>query len=73
MDRQRWSRNDTAIAVIGGVLLVALIFPGYAVANRVHPILLGMPFGMFWIVLWVVIGAIALFVTYRKDSDKGDD
>lgn len=73
MDRQGWSRGDTRVAVVGVVLLLALTFPGYALANRVDPILLGMPFSMFWIVLWVVIGAVALLVVYFKDADKADD
>lgn len=69
--RPPWSRQDTAIAVLGVVLLVALTFPGYALANRVDPILLGMPFGMFWIVLWIVLGGLALLFIHRRVTEDG--
>jgi Protein of unknown function (DUF3311) len=62
-----WSGRDTAVLVLGLVMLVAVTFPGYALANRVDPILLGMPFGMFWIVSTIVVGAIALLFIYRGD------
>ena len=73
----RWSRTDTAVTVIGVVLAVAVTFPGYAPANRVYPLVLELPFSMFWIVLWIVLGAIALLLVYLRDqanaSGTGDD
>ena len=64
----RWSRSDTAVTVIGVVIAVAVTFPGYAPANRVEPLVLGLPFGMFWIVLWIVLGSVALLVVYLRDQ-----
>lgn len=63
-----WSGRDTAVVVLGLVLLLAVTFPGYALANRVDPILLGMPFGMFWIAVTIVVGALVLLAIYRRDT-----
>ncbi|MEI2337813.1 DUF3311 domain-containing protein [Priestia megaterium] len=36
--------------------------------NRVTPFVLGMPFNMFWMVIWVVLTSIILGVMYKLDS-----
>lgn len=36
-------------------------------ANRVEPFVLGLPFLLFWIVLWVVITSVCLAIVYRTD------
>ncbi len=35
--------------------------------NRVTPFVLGMPFNMFWMVIWVVLTSIILGVMYKLD------
>jgi len=49
---------------------MAMIFPIFSIANRVEPILFGMPFGMFWLVLVTILqfcGLLALYIwEYRK-------
>jgi beta-lactamase class D len=51
--------------------LVALpflgILVGVAFANRVEPLVLGMPFVLAWIVGWVVVGAAAMTFVYFVD------
>jgi hypothetical protein len=36
-------------------------------ANRVEPSVLGLPFLLFWIVLWVVLTAVCMSVIYLTD------
>lgn len=69
----RWSRSDTAVTVIGVVIAVAVTFPGYAPANRVEPLVLGLPFSMFWTVLWIALGAVALLLVYLRDQREPDE
>lgn len=38
--------------------------------NKVEPLVFGLPFNMFWIVLWVVLTSAALAVIYRIDPDN---
>ena len=52
--------------------LAALPFLGILVgmffANSVQPYVLGLPFAMFWVVMWVVLAAGIMAVVYRLDA-----
>lgn len=51
------------------VLLVLglCIWPGYLPAARIEPYLFGLPFGLAWIVLCLVVVFLALLLTFRAD------
>jgi hypothetical protein len=55
--------------------LAALPFLGILVgmffANSVEPYVLGLPFAMFWVVMWVVLAAGIMAVVYRLDAGGG--
>jgi hypothetical protein len=40
---------------------------GIPFANRVTPFVLGMPFILFWIVLWVLLTSVIMGVVYVLD------
>ncbi|NML35034.1 DUF3311 domain-containing protein [Paraburkholderia antibiotica] len=52
-------------------VLAALPFVGILVGitfvNRVEPLVLGMPFVLAWIVMWVVLSSIIMAIVYRLD------
>ena len=52
-------------------LLAALPFlgllGGIPFVNRVTPFVLGLPFILFWIVLWVVLTSVIMWVIYFTD------
>ena len=43
------------------------ILGGIFFANRVEPFVLGLPFALFWVTLWVVLTALIMAVVYRLD------
>ncbi|KXH83798.1 DUF3311 domain-containing protein [Sporosarcina sp. HYO08] len=55
-------------------LLIAVPFLGFLGflpwANRIEPYVLGMPFLLFWLVLWMVISPIILMIVYKLDPDN---
>ena len=59
-------------------LLAVLPFIGILVGtpfvNRVEPYVLGMPFILFWIVMWVVLSSINMAIVYAVDpaNKEGD-
>lgn len=68
--------------VRGGVILffvffvVAVTWPGMLPFNRIEPFVLGLPFSMVWIALWVVLSFFALLIldgaeakARREDQD----
>ena len=66
------TRDITRPYIVFAVLLFLLmIFPLYAVANRVFPLVLGLPFGLFWIVLLEAIAFVVLCVFYRLEHSDG--
>jgi uncharacterized membrane protein len=65
VDASRWNSYDTVVAFMLVVLLLLFTFPVYGwFANRVDPIVLGMPFSMFWIVLWTAVEFVGLAALY---------
>ncbi len=47
-------------------MAIAVTYPGYVPANKIHPMLLGMPLSLAWQLLWisgaiVVLGAVFLW------------
>ncbi|GAB2725389.1 DUF3311 domain-containing protein [Kitasatospora kifunensis] len=50
-----------------GALPFLGILGGVFFANRMTPYVLGMPFILFWIVLWVVLSSVTMAVVYRLD------
>ena len=54
-------RLARTVAVVYFVLFaVAVTWPGMIPFNRIYPLVLGLPFSMFWVTLWVV-GGIFVF------------
>jgi hypothetical protein len=49
------------VAAFFAINLIALTFPGVLPFNRLRPFILGLPFNFFWVVLWVVLGGVALW------------
>ncbi len=43
------------------------ILGGIFFANRTEPFVLGLPFALFWITLWVVLSALIMAIVYRLD------
>ncbi|HEY8531444.1 MAG TPA: hypothetical protein VIL08_04270 [Limnochorda sp.] len=52
------------------MLLLVLIFPVFAVANRVQPMILGLPFSLAWIVFWLVVEFIGVIAFYRAEYGR---
>jgi Protein of unknown function (DUF3311) len=48
-------------------ILVGILF-----ANRVEPFVLGIPFILFWIVMWVVLSSGIMAIVYALDPANKD-
>jgi hypothetical protein len=46
-----------------GGILVGMFF-----ANSVEPYVLGLPFALFWVVMWVVVSSGLMAIVYRLDT-----
>jgi len=62
--------------VIAGLPFVGIL-AGMFFVNSVEPYVLGLPFAMFWVVMWVVVSAALMAIVYRLDTrdrarERGD-
>jgi len=58
-----------------GALLLALIpFIGVCFSvplwDRVTPMLLGLPFNLFWLIGWIVISSLCMWGAYRVETSR---
>ncbi|GAG17020.1 unnamed protein product, partial [marine sediment metagenome] len=46
--------------ILGAIPFVTLVF-ALPLVNRIHPVVLGLPFLLFWILAWVILTPAILF------------
>lgn len=49
------------------VCTIAMIWPGAVIANRIEPMIFGLPFLFFWYVLWVFMVFVGTVILYRLE------
>lgn len=47
---------------------LAVMWPGYVPFNRIRPLVLGLPFSMVWVGLWVLAAALVLWGLDRVEA-----
>ena len=64
-----------ATAIFFLLFVLAVTWPGMVPFNRIHPLILGLPFSMFWIAFWVFCSFLVLLFVDRVEgrARKGDD
>jgi len=55
---------------VGAVPFLMLVF-ALPFVNRVEPVILGFPFVLFWIVVWVALTPLLLFLADRIERRSG--
>ncbi len=71
------SMKQRNIALVMGIYflicLLAITWPFLKLANHIYPLILGMPFLMFWFVLWNFIIVIGLVLLYRLEYNGEEE
>jgi hypothetical protein len=68
------TRAARRLVIVAFILYsLVLTWPGVLPFNRIRPFVLGLPFNFFWVVLWVVIGGLALWAADRAYSKAADN
>jgi len=61
--------------ILGAIPFVTLVF-ALPLVNRIKPVILGLPFILFWILCWVLLTPLILFIAYileRKINKNGEE
>lgn len=64
-------RNVIFFIILSAIILIQCCY--WLFANSVQPILMGMPFGMFFVVLFIFIEFLVLLVMYVMESKEYED
>lgn len=51
-----------------GLYTVFLTWPGVTAFNRVQPLVFGLPFIMFWIMVWVVLVGVGFALLHAAET-----
>lgn len=58
-----------AIYLLGALPFIGIL-GGIIFADRVEPFVLGLPFILFWIVIWVILTSAIMGIVYRLDPQN---
>ncbi len=61
-------QKGTRLALIFGAVPFVTLVLSLPFVNRIEPFVLGLPFVLFWIALWVALTPLALFAAYRCEK-----
>lgn len=53
--------------ILGTIPFITLVF-ALPLVNRIKPMILGLPFMLFWILTWVILTPLILFVAYTLEK-----
>ncbi len=56
--------------ILGLIPFLTLVF-ALPFVNRIEPVILGLPFILFWILLWVALTPFILWAAYRLEQKNG--
>lgn len=71
--KSRPSLPSRGMLIYFTVCALAMIWPGALIANRIEPMIIGLPFFLFWYVAWVFALFVGLVIAYRNDAAQEVD
>ncbi|WPC73207.1 DUF3311 domain-containing protein [Vibrio porteresiae] len=51
------------------VCALAMIWPGATLANKIEPMVMGLPFFLFWYLAWLMVTFVGLIICYKTEED----
>lgn len=64
------TKGKKLVLLLGSIPFLTLVF-ALPFVNRVQPVILGLPFILFWILLWVFLTPFILMAAYRLEKKAG--
>ena len=62
-------KPSTGALAIGFIPFLAMCF-SVALWDRVEPVVLGIPFNLFWLICWIILSSGCLWLAYRLDGGE---
>ncbi|MFQ5740978.1 MAG: hypothetical protein ACE5JX_18405 [Acidobacteriota bacterium] len=70
--KKRRKRLYKALALYFILIFVTMMWPIYPYFSRVHPLMLGMPFGLFYLVCLLVLSFLVLLGVYLWEEHQDE-
>jgi len=55
------------------LMAVAVTWPGMVPFARIRPMVLGLPFGFFWVAAWIAVAVLVLYLLDRVERRYRDE
>jgi len=67
-------RPSFAAILLGFIPFIATCF-SVSLWDRIHPVIFGLPFNIFWLILWLFLTPLCLLAAYRIEGSRpaGED
>jgi hypothetical protein len=65
-------KRPTLGAIFFGLLPFIAVCFSVSLWDRIHPIILGLPFNFFWLILWMLLTPLCLCAAYRMEVHSGN-
>ena len=63
-------KKPTRVALLLGLIpFIAMCF-SVALWDRVDPMILGVPFNLFWLICWIVLTTLCMWAAYRVETAR---
>ncbi len=63
------NRPSLGAIVVALIPFCAMCF-SVALWDRVYPMVLGLPFNVFWLLSWIVLTSLCMLVVYRLEASR---
>jgi len=60
-------------AILLGLIPFTAVCFSVSLWDRVYPMVLGMPFNLFWLVSWIVLTPLCMWAAYRVEAPRGSE
>ena len=62
-------RPSAGALLLGLIPFIAMCF-SVPLWDRIDPMLLGLPFNLFWLISWIVLSSLCLWAAYRVEAAR---
>jgi hypothetical protein len=63
-------RRPSLGAILLGLIPFAAMCFSVSLWDRVYPMVLGIPFNLFWLISWIVLSSVCMWAAYRLEARR---
>ncbi len=67
------TRKPSVGAVLAGLVPFVAVCLGVPFWDRIDPMVLGLPFNLFWLISWMALSSGCMWIAYRIESSRDRD